>query len=167
MPTAAAFYAALALALGGYVLMAGCAYRPWRRVAALLAFLLSLAASDLETAGAPKPLALEWRALGEGTRVVAASFDEPRSIYLWLASPGDRAPRAYALPWDERLAAQLHMAMREAQRSGTDVLMAGKRYRRLNGADRLNGVDGIDREKPLFYAAPQPARPEKQVPEVR
>ena len=101
----------------------------------------------------PKPVAAEWLrgALAEAT-VLGAQMQEGKAIYLWLALEGTAEPRAYALPWSEKIARQLHGARRSAEASGTRVKM------------RLPFQDSLDRRDQVFYAAPQPPPPEKQTP---
>lgn len=106
-----------------------------------------------EMLGRPKPVATEWLrgALAEAT-VLGSQMQEGKAIYLWLALEGTAEPRAYALPWSEKLARQLHGARRSAEASGTRVKM------------RLPFENSLDRRDRVFYAAPQSAPPEKQTP---
>jgi hypothetical protein len=150
------FAASLALATA---LASICIWSPralWIKVGAVAIaglFLPITYASVVELLSRPKPLALEWQraALAEA-RVLAADLREGERIYLWLRVPGIDEPRFYALPWDQKLAEQLHRAQREANARGTAV-----RARNLFGT-------GQDRQGPVFYAAPQPARPPKEAP---
>ena len=106
-----------------------------------------------EMLGRPKPVETEWLrgALAEAT-VLGSQMQEGKAIYLWLALEGTAEPRAYALPWSEKIARQLHGARRSAEASGTRVRM------------RLPFQDSLDRRDRVFYAAPQPPPPEKQTP---
>ena len=109
-------------------------------------------ASFTELLSRPKPLHLEWaqRALSEAT-VLSAMLHEGDHIYLWLALPDLEQPRAYALPWDEELAKQLHQAQQQAEGEGSKVRMRQPFDHRL------------DSDEPLFYApaqAPPPAKAE-------
>ncbi len=79
-------------------------------------------------------------------------MQEGKAIYLWLALEGTAEPRAYVLPWSEKLARQLHGARRSAEASGTRVKM------------RLPFENSLDRSDQVFYAAPQSPPPEKQAP---
>jgi hypothetical protein len=101
----------------------------------------------------PKPVGSEWarRELAEAT-VIGAQMIEGQAIYVWLGMEGVAEPRAYALPWDEKVARQLHGARRNAEASGTDVKM------------RNPFEQSIDQRERIFYAAPQPPPPEKQRP---
>ncbi len=110
-------------------------------------------ASFTELLSRPKPLHLEWhqRALSEAT-VLSAMLHEGDHIYLWLALPDLEQPRAYALPWDEELARQLHRAQQQAEGEGSRVRMRRPFQRRL------------DSDKPLFYAPPQSPPPVKAEP---
>jgi hypothetical protein len=107
--------------------------------------------SLVELLSRPKPIALEWHAveLAE-TKILGADLREGESIYLWLRMTGSDAPQFYVLPWDQKLAEELHKAQREASERGT-----GLRARNLFKA----GPEG--KERPVFYAEPQQARPPK------
>lgn len=107
--------------------------------------------SVIDLLSRPKPIALEWRrtALSE-SKVLGADLREGESIHLWLRVPGVEEPRSYVLPWDQKLAEQLHKAQREATESGT-----GLRARNLF----RTGPESKD--QPVFYAEPQQARPPK------
>ncbi len=101
----------------------------------------------------PKPVGSEWarRELAEAT-VIGAQIVEGQAIYVWLGIEGIEEPRAYALPWDEKVARQLHGARRNAEANGTKVKM------------RDPFEQSKDERERIFYAAPQPAPPEKQRP---
>ncbi|MGH8682512.1 MAG: hypothetical protein ACREVS_05395 [Burkholderiales bacterium] len=128
----------------------------WIKVGALAIAALFLPAtyvSVVDLLSRPKPVALEWkRADLAEARVIGADLREGEGIYLWLRTPGVEEPRAYVLPWDQKLAEQLHGAQREAQARGTAV-----HARNLFEGDP-------DRQQPLFYAPPQPALPPKEAP---
>ena len=101
----------------------------------------------------PKPVDSEWarRELAEAT-VIGSQMVEGQAIYVWLGIEGVEEPRAYTLPWDEKVARQLHGARRNAEASGADVKMR-------NPFEPSN-----DTRERLFYAAPQAPPPEKQRP---
>lgn len=150
------FAASLALATALASICIWSPRAPWIKAAALAIVVLFLPVSYtsvVELLSRPKPLALEWQraALAEA-RVLGADLREGERIYLWLRVPGIEEPRFYVLPWDRKLAEQLHRAQREANARGTAV-----RARNLFGT-------GQDRQGPMFYAAPQPARPPKEAP---
>lgn len=111
-------------------------------------------ASFTELLSRPKPLHLEWaqRTLSEAT-VLSAQLQEGEPIYLWLALPNLTQPRAYALPWNEELAKQLHRAQQQAENEGSNVRM------------RRPFENSLDPDEPLFYAPPQPPPPAKSEPE--
>lgn len=103
-----------------------------------------------ELLGRPKPANFEWAARNvTEALVIAAEMRENEAIYLWLRLDGETEPRAYALPWSEQAARQLHRARADAEQRGTGV--------RIRGPFRTNLRDG---EK-MFYAEPQPALPPK------
>lgn len=150
------FIVALGLATA---LAAICIWSPravWIKVGALAITALFLPAtyvSVVELLSRPKPIALERKhADFAEARVLGADLREGEAIYLWLRIPEVEEPRYYVLPWDQKLAQQLHRAQREATAQGTAV-----RARNLFSP-------GQDRQAPVFYAQPQPARPPKQPP---
>ena len=111
-------------------------------------------ASVVELLSRPKPIELEWiRAGAAEAKVLGADLREGERIYLWLRVPGVDEPRFYMLPWDQKLAEQLHKAQREATEQGTDV-RAKNLFRKAPKGE----------EKAVFYARPQEARPPKQPP---
>ena len=128
----------------------------WIKVGALSIAVLFLPAtyvSVVDLLSRPKPIALEWQRAGLAeARVIGAELREGEAIYLWLRTPGAEEPRSYVLPWDQKLAEQLHRAQREANARGTAV--------------RARGLfaTGQDRQQPVFYAMPQPALPPKEAP---
>ncbi len=101
----------------------------------------------------PKPVGNEWarRELAEAT-VIGSQMVEGQAIYLWLSIEGIEEPRAYALPWDEKVARQLHGARRNAEASGSKVKM------------RNPFEPSTDKRERVFYAAPQAPPPQKQQP---
>lgn len=131
----------------------------WIKVCAITvaALLLPTAYFSLvELLSRPKPIALEWaqRDLSEAV-VIGADLREGKSIYLWLKVDGLEEPRSYVLPWDQKLAEQLHGARREAKAKGTGV--------------RVNRPFMSKQEKGhlVFYAAPRAAPVPKTPPTHR
>lgn len=125
----------------------------WVKVTALLttaALLPTGYAALVMLLGRPKPADLEWsgRNLSEAV-VLSAQIREDEAIYLWLGLEGVAEPRSYALPWDEKLARQLHEARREARTEGSDLRM------------RRPFASSLDERERRFYAAPQPVPPPK------
>lgn len=100
----------------------------------------------------PKPVQLEWW-LDQADRatVIGSQMHEGSGLYLWLQVSGSHEPRAYQLPWDQKLAEELQAALEEAERNGTAVQM------------RLPFEPSLDRREPKFYALPQPALPPKDL----
>lgn len=100
----------------------------------------------------PKPVALEWW-LGQADEatVLGSQMREGEGLYLWLQVAGATEPRAYRLPWDQRLAEELQKAQAEAERNGGGVRM------------RLPFEPTLDAREPKFYAPPQPALPPKDM----
>ncbi len=116
-------------------------------------FLPAAYASLVELLSRPKPISLEWKHgdLSEAV-VLGANLREGKSIYLWLRMAGLDEPRAYVLPWDQKLAQQLHDAQREAESQGTAVHM------------NRPFESSYDNRRRLFYAMPQPPQPPKEIP---
>lgn len=100
----------------------------------------------------PKPVALEWwLAQADEATVIGSQMRENDSLYLWLQIAGSDEPRAYRLPWNQRLAEELQSALEEAARNGSSVQM------------RSPFEPTLDRREPMFYALPQPALPPKDL----
>lgn len=148
----------LAATLASIAIWAPRALRVKVAALALAALFVPLAyASVVELLSRPKPLDLEWiRTAGADTKVLGADLREGERIYLWLRVPGVDEPRAYALPWDQKLAEQLHRAQHEASEQGTEV-RARNLFRKAPKGE----------EKPVFYARPQEALPPKQAPALQ
>ena len=128
----------------------------WVKGVALVVVVLFVPAiyvSLLELLSRPKPVTLEWRQgdLAEA-KVIGADLREGEAIFVWVRIPNVGEPRAYILPWDQKLAEQLHGAQREAASKGTAVHV--KHLFR----------NSIENRRPKFYALPQPARPPKAAP---
>jgi hypothetical protein len=126
------------------------------KIGALVAAALFLPlgwAGFAELLSRPKPVGLEWwlQRSPEAT-VLGSVVEEGRRVYLWLQLDGAEQPRAYALPWDRRLAEQLQKAQREAEEQQTAVRM------------RLPFEPSLEDREPRFYALPQPAMPPKEPP---
>ncbi len=128
----------------------------WIKGTALVVVTLSLPAiyvSLIELLSRPKPVKLEWRQdeLAEA-KVIGSDLREGEAIFVWLRLPDVVEPRAYVLPWDQKLAEQLYGAQREAASRGTAVHV------------KHLFKNSVDRQPPKFYALPQPAHPPKAVP---
>ncbi len=126
----------------------------WIKVSALVTialFLPTAYAALAELLSRPKPVRIEWaeRNAPHAT-VLGAQLQEGKAIYLWLMLKGHDEPRAYVLPWNKRMARQLHETRREARRKGSKVMM------------RLPFKKPRDDGPRMFYAPPQPPLPPKQ-----
>jgi hypothetical protein len=124
------------------------------KLGAALVVACSLAAAYaalVDLLGRPKPLALagsERSAIAQA-RVIAAQLVEDEVIYLWLQVDGAEEPRAYALPWTESAARELHEMRRRSEAEGTEL-----RVREVS--------DGGDAEGGMrFHALPRRALPPK------
>lgn len=143
--------AVFALLLGAFIFLVLPRGRIWQRATSATIFLVLIGVvygGSVELLSRPKPLRLEWRDATEA-KVIGATLREGEAIYVWLEVPGADVPRAYALPWDVQMAQQLQTAMQEGQAKGTDVQMS------------MPFEPGLDDREPKFYAAPQPALPDK------
>lgn len=116
-------------------------------------FIPAAYASVTDLLSRPKPASIEWlhRNAAEAT-VLSASIVENKSIYLWLQLASEAEPRAYVLPYDKKLARQLHEAQKAAKKKGTKTRMKRPFARRRDPMEKQ------------FYAPPQPPRPEKAAP---
>ena len=128
--------------------------RVWVKFGALAVIAVLLPSGYIgltEMLSRPKPISLELARteLAEAA-VLGSHMEENKAIYLWLALPDVGEPRAYALPWNQKLARQLRGAEREANDTGAPVRMRRPFERSLD-----------DREQ-RFYAAPPPPPPEKE-----
>lgn len=102
----------------------------------------------------PKPLIHEWL-MGdvlEATLVAAVLDEKGKAIYVWLAIPGVKEPRAYVLPWSRKRAKQIQKAQRDAGKDGRRV--------KVRNPFELS----LDESDPMFYPEPHIAPPSKPVP---
>lgn len=155
-PLTWAFVAIVAAAAGlALIAVRGTQSLTLRGGAVVLAALLMGAgyAGLTELMSRPKPAALEWvRANVAGATVAGSLLREKEAIYLWLVFDGETEPRAYRLPWNEKMAAQLRSAQQEAARRQTRVRMKSP----------FRGQDMTETErKRVFYAPPRPPLPPK------
>lgn len=124
----------------------------WVRLATVLFFLgmiPALAAGGASVLGLGKPVDLEFFAEDRDYQVLGSKMIIGEGIYLYLDTPGQ--PRAYALPWDQKLADQLQDAINEGGPVGVRGLFDGTPF-----------DDGLP---PVFWALPQQkALPPKKEP---
>src|SRR5262245_19669192 len=143
---------AFALLLGTFIFLVLPRGRLWQRATSATLSLVLIAVvygGSIELLSRPKPLRLEVWQHADKAKVLAATMQEGEAIYVWLLFPGSDEPRAYALPWDMKMAQQLQNAMQQGQANGTDVNMS-KPFEA-----------GLDDREPKFYATPQEALPDK------
>jgi len=124
--------------------------RPTRvRVVALaiaMLFIPVVYAQSIEMLSKPKPASFEWyERAAENAELLGVSFEEGRSIYLWLRIAGVSEPRSYVIPWSEEEARELQAAMQEAESNGGEVRM------------RAPFSNRPQTDEPMFYAQPQPS----------
>ena len=144
-----------ALLLGGFIFLMLPRASAFQRAASAVLFVVLVAmvyGGSIEMLSLPKPLRLEWREPSKA-KVLGASLDEGKAIYVWLQVGNSHEPRAYALPWNMKLAQQLQNAMRKGQKRGTGVEVSHPFASVAAGS----GSPG----RPQFYAKPQPANPPK------
>jgi hypothetical protein len=123
----------------------------WQQILSVGLFLVLIAVvygGVTEVLGRPKPASLEWRHVAEA-EVLSARAVENKAIYLWLNFSDATEPRAYVLPWNQRVAEQLQAAERKAEEHGTGVRV------------RLPFNSVLDDSDRRFYATPQPSLPPK------
>jgi hypothetical protein len=120
-------------------------------VVVAFALMATAYAAMLDLLSKPKPTTFEWwlTRAAEAT-VISSSLAEDRAVYVWLKLEGVPEPRAYALPWDRRVAEELQEAARAAAERQSAVRM------------RLPFETTLDDREPRFYALPQPALPPKE-----
>jgi len=147
------FFMTVVLAAGLATISIWAPRKLWVKVGAVLlaaGFMPLSYASFADLLSKPKPIALEWfqRSMSEAT-VLSALMQEGEAIYLWLQLPSTSEPRYYKIAWDVEVAKQLQEAMREAEKNGSGMKM------------QLPFENSWDKDKPQFYALPQPKLPEK------
>ena len=98
------------------------------RIVALVsaALLMPLGYVELtELLSRPKPIDFEWFEREALSAVVlGVSFEEGKSIYLWLQLESSPQPRYYTLPWRQELAERLEQAVDDATTRGSTVTIA-------------------------------------------
>lgn len=128
--------------------------RVWVKLLAMglvIAFLPTAYASFVSLLSRPKPVALEWlEHHKDDTTLLAAQMAENEAIYLWVEVAGLDQPRAYALPWSEETARELHEAQQKAEEGGGTVKV------KLPGKQHQPG-------ERMFHPAPPDPLPPKEV----
>ncbi len=97
------------------------------RVLALVAMTLFMPLVYIQFVGLlSKPKPVEWAWLErdvDRAQVLSVSFDEGKTIYIWLRLNGMIAPRFYSLPWRQQFAEDLEEAMVQASRLRSTVII--------------------------------------------
>ena len=97
------------------------------RVLALVAMTLFMPLVYVQFVGLlskPKPVAWAWLERDvDRAEVLSVSFDEGKTIYMWLRLNGMIAPRFYSLPWRQQFAEDLEDAMVKATRSSAGLII--------------------------------------------
>ena len=79
----------------------------------------------------PEPASFEWyERAAEKAALLCVSFEEGRSIYLWLRIAGVSEPRSYVIPWNMKLAEKLEDAVEDAVRRNSTIILKNPFYRR-------------------------------------
>lgn len=98
MTTFLAYIAAFVTVLGIFTYL--CTPKSWRKGAATLVFVVLSAgtfALAFESAGQPKPVAIEWRSMSNLPVIGFAKDENAEVIYFWVMRDG--SPVTYAYPW--------------------------------------------------------------------
>lgn len=93
-------------------------------LAAMTAFMPIAYVQYVELLSKPKPVEWAWFDRDvDRAEVLSVSFDEGRTIYMWLRLDGMIEPRFYSLPWRQRVAEDLEDAMEQANRKRSRVIV--------------------------------------------
>ena len=113
-------FVAVVLGLGVYTIFG---YR--RRLAAVyLAILYAvILIGGVQALGRPRPAWLGLPSAAAEVEVLAVSWDEGKVIWIWVREGGALEPRAYALPWNEKQAGELHDELERTGKDGVPVKM--------------------------------------------
>lgn len=104
-----------------------------------------------ELLGKPKPAFLEFSESAlRDAKVISTQVIEGETVFLWLQMDQERAPRAYAMPWEDQRVRELFRALEKAKKDGSEVRVRGS----LSGVARYDDT--------LFYVVPQQALPPKE-----
>ncbi len=114
---------------------------------------------SIEMLSKPKPASFEWYQRGaDNAELLGVSFEEGRSIYLWLRIAGAFEPRSYVIPWNLQLAEKLEDAVDDAVRKRSTILLKDPFFRRsLEEWGDLN-VEIIPPPLPPLKRPPPPPR---------
>jgi hypothetical protein len=98
--------------------------------------------------GNARPVSFEIVKPAEPSRVLYTQAVRGKGIYLLVAT--EKSPTYFKLPWSEKTAKELRKALEQAEQNQMPLMFRFER--------------SLDDRKPMFYAMPQPALPEKQMP---
>jgi hypothetical protein len=142
----------------------------WRHALAFCGSICLMVVALVAAIGQPRPA---WLGHKAGIALLGMALDEGHAIYLWTRD-GDAPPVAYALPWDEAMAADARRAMRQAQEAHTQARWGGKPLGRNSSKSLIAGKDqgnmggssthGMAYASAGFYAPPPSALPPKTTP---
>lgn len=91
-----AFAAILAMGVLTWLCLPGTRHKSWAVLAFMVLAVMAFVAV-IESAGQPRPYALEWRDLNSAPLIGFTWNEGKREVYVWLMRDG--MPVAYALPW--------------------------------------------------------------------
>lgn len=98
------------------------------RTLALVAMTLFLPLAYIqfvELLSKPKPAAWAWIERDvDRAEILSVSFDEGKTIYLWLRLNGMIEPRFYSMPWRQQVAEDLEDAMTQSARDRSSVILS-------------------------------------------
>lgn len=112
-------FAAVITAIGGFIIWGR---RSWLTPVFLAAIYVIILIGGASALGLPKPY---WLGLPstQDVEVIAATWDEGHAIWVWVREPGASGPRAFALPWSEKQAGELHEKLEQEKKDGVQVRM--------------------------------------------
>jgi hypothetical protein len=145
-----AILAASIFFLGAYVLLALSreGWRRWGGPAVFGAMVGLMFALTFLSLGAPRPGWL-YTAWGPDVEVLSATWEEGKTIWVWVRFPGQTAPVSIALPWSEGQAENLHRGIEGAMDTGGTVEI------------QLGGATGPEAPSAV-HVQPPPAMPLKE-----
>jgi hypothetical protein len=143
----------------------------WRHALAYCGSVVLVFVAVAASMGQPRPA---WLGHKPGIALLAMSLDEGHAIYVWTQD-GEAPPVAYALPWNEQMAADAQHALQQAAATHTQARWGAAAGEASTSSEASNGSrPGTQGGQSAggqayasaagFYASPQPALPLKTKP---
>lgn len=143
----------------------------WRHALAYCGSIALVVVAVVAAMGQPRPA---WLGHKAGVALLAMSLDEGHAIYVWTQD-GDAPPVAYALPWNEQMAADAQHALQQAAETHTQAHWGAAPGDASTSGEASNGSGpGTQGGQSAggqayaaaagFYASPQSALPLKTKP---